>query len=59
MATIGNYKEEYLKYDSSSESQPEVMPVTEAGIPNGMFLFDLATGNIYYRFDGDWRDFTV
>lgn len=55
MATIGNYKEEYIKYDSSVESKPEVMPVTDGPIPEGTFLYDTSgTGDLYCRNSGVW-----
>ena len=55
MATIGNYKEEYLKYNSSVEEKPTVMPVTGDGIPEGMFLYDTSGSSKLYCFtNGAW-----
>ena len=54
MATIGNYKEEYIKYNSDAEDQPTEMPVTGGGIPEGMFLYDTHTGTLYAYESGSW-----
>ena len=54
MATIGNYKEEYIKYNSDAESKPETWPVSGAGIEDGTFLYDVKTGDLYARVNGSW-----
>jgi len=55
MATIGNYKEDYIKYDSSVEEKPTEMPVTGGAIPEGMFLFDTSgTCDLYSYNNGAW-----
>ena len=56
MATIGNFKEDYIKYDSSSEEQPTVMPITGGAIPEGMFLYDTATATLYSWVGGAWLE---
>lgn len=55
MASVWNYNEQYLKYDSSIESKPEVMPVTGEPVPDGTLLYDMASGNIYARSNGAWK----
>ena len=54
MATIGNYKETYIKYNSNTESLPEYMPGTGEAIPEDTFAYDVATGTLYAYSNGEW-----
>ena len=46
MATVWDFREQYIKFDSSREAKPEVMPVTGDGIPEGTILLDTAPGSV-------------
>ena len=56
MAFISNYLVEYIKYDSTKESQPDVMPETGRPVPEGTLLFDMATSALYVRSGSDWNE---
>lgn len=54
--TIGNSKENYIKYDSSVEELPSTMPITGDAIEAGTFAYDTYTGNLYARMsNGTWK----
>ena len=54
MATTSNYNEIYLKYASASEEKPTEMPVLGGAIPEGTFLYDISTGDLYAYSAGSW-----